>query len=382
MPKKLFVLAGEVSGDLHASGPVAKLLERAPQTEVFGVGGDRLKALGARLLYDTRQMSIMGFVDVLLHARFLRRAIRDIKAAIVREKPDVALLVDYPGMNLMLAKFLHEQGIPVVYYISPQVWAWKERRVEAIRQYVDRLLVIFRFEVDFFLRHGIKAEFVGSPVVEELQEVSREPKEAFLRRHGISDGTLLVGLLPGSRRQELAHIFPSMAGAAAMLAETRNVVFLLGRAPQLDPRQFDALRHHPGVQVVECSAYEVMQQSDLGLVTSGTATLESLCFGMPMIVIYRTGWLNYTIGRHLVKLTSISLANIVAKGLGAAEQAVPELIQGAASAEGIFREATRLLDDPQALGSMREELLRARSGLASLSPSGNVAEVLAGYLMQ
>ncbi|ABB24593.1 lipid-A-disaccharide synthase [Pelodictyon luteolum] len=382
MPKKLFVLAGEVSGDLHASGPVARLLEMAPRTEVFGVGGDRLRAQGARLLYDTRQMSIMGFVDVLLHARFLRRAIRDIKAAIVREKPDVALLVDYPGMNLMLAKFLHEQAIPVVYYISPQVWAWKERRVEAIRQYVDRLLVIFRFEVDFFKLHGVKAEFVGSPVVEELQEVQREPKEAFMRRHAIEPGTQLVGLLPGSRRQELAHIFPSMAGAAAMLAETGNVVFLLGRAPQLEVHQFEALRHHPGVRVVECSAYEVMQQSDLGLVTSGTATLESLCFGMPMVVIYRTGWLNYTIGRHLVKLTSISLANIVAKGLGATEQAVPELIQGAASAEGIFREATRLLDDPRALAAMREELLLARSGLASLSPSKNVADVLAGYLMQ
>ncbi|TCD48869.1 lipid-A-disaccharide synthase [Chlorobium sp. N1] len=385
MAGKLFVLAGEVSGDLHAAGPVSRLLQRAPGTEVFGIGGERLRALGARLLYDTRRMSIMGFVDVLRHAPFLKRVIRELKAEIRRERPDAALLVDYPGMNLLIARFLHEEGIPVVYYISPQVWAWKERRVEAIRRYVDRLLVIFRFEVEFFRRHGVEAEFVGSPVVEELRDVSLPPKEEFMRRHEIAAGTELVGLLPGSRRQELSHIFPSMAGAAALLAESRNVVFLLGRAPQLDPALFDALWNNDGdndgVRVVECSAYEVMQYSDLGLVTSGTATLESLCFGMPMVVVYRTGRLNYAIGRRLVKLTSISLANIVARGLHSKEQAVPELIQDAASPEGIAREATRLLSDPGALSAMRRELLEARAGLASEAPSEAVARALEGYLL-
>jgi len=363
MPKKLFVLAGEVSGDLHAAPVAARLLLEVPDLRVFGVGGEGLRRLGAELLYDTRQMSIMGFFDVLKHAGFLRRVIRELKEAVRREMPDAVLLVDYPGMNLIMAKFCGELGIPVIYYISPQVWAWKERRVKAIRASIDRLLVIFRFEVDFFLRHGIDAEFVGHPVIEELAEVSLPPKEEFLKAHGIGADTQLVGLLPGSRKQELAYIFPSMLKGARLLARGRRVVFLMGRAPNLDAGLYGELEAYGDLKIVECSAYEVMQYSDLGLVTSGTATLEALCFGMPMVVLYRTGRLNYMIGRMLVKLTSISLANIVTKGLGAREQVVPELIQDAMDGEGIFREGSRILDDPALAAAMRKELL-ACSGWA------------------
>ncbi len=163
MAKKLFVLAGEVSGDMHAAGVIAELLKARPDVKVFGIGGEKLRALGADLLYDCSQTSIMGFVDVLKHTGFLRRVIRDLKEAVRREKPLAALLVDYPGMNLLMARFFRELDIPVIYYISPQVWAWKEGRVKAIRRDVDRLLVIFDFEVDFFRRHGIAAEFVGHP---------------------------------------------------------------------------------------------------------------------------------------------------------------------------------------------------------------------------
>ena len=170
MSRKLFILAGEVSGDMHAAGVVAELLKRKPDLRVFGIGGQKLHALGAELAYDTRSMSIMGFVDVLRHAGFLRRVIREMRALIRKEKPDAALLVDYPGMNLMMARFLRDLGVPVIYYIAPQVWAWKEGRVRKIRETVDRLLVIFDFEVDFYGRHGVKAEFVGNPVIEELGE--------------------------------------------------------------------------------------------------------------------------------------------------------------------------------------------------------------------
>lgn len=381
MPKKLFVLAGEVSGDMHAAPAVARLVQEVPGLRVFGVGGEGLRRLGAELLYDTGQMSIMGFFDVLKHAGFLRRVIRDLKAAVRREMPDAVLLVDYPGMNLIMAKFCRELGIPVIYYISPQVWAWKEGRVKAIGASIDRLLVIFRFEVDFFRKHGIDAEFVGHPVIEELSEVQLPPKEAFLRAHGIGADAQLVGLLPGSRKQEVSHIFPGMLKGARLLVGNRRVVFLMGRAPNLDGVVYRELEEYRDLRIVECSAYEVMQYSDLGLVTSGTATLEALCFGMPMVVLYRTGWLNYMIGRMVVKLTSISLANIVAKGLGAKQQAVPELIQDAADGKGIFREASRILDDPALAAAMRAELLEARAGLASESPSRRVAEVIEEYLV-
>jgi lipid-A-disaccharide synthase len=380
MPKKLFVLAGEVSGDLHAAGVIAELLKAKPDLRVFGIGGEKLRNLGAELLYDTGQMSIMGFVDVLKHSLFLRRVFRDLKEAVRREKPQAAFLIDYPGMNLVMARFFHELGIPVIFYVSPQVWAWKEGRVKAIRSYIDRLLVIFDFEVDFFRRHQVNAEFVGHPVIEELAELSLPSKELFLNRHNIKPGTRLVGLLPGSRKQELSHILPALLEAARLLSQKYNAVFLLGRAPHLNETAYQMLSDYSDLDFVNCAAYEVMQYSDVALVTSGTATLETLCFGRPMVVVYKTGALNYMIGKRLVKLKNISLANIVAKGLGSSERAVPELIQHEANGPEIFRQAEMILDNPELAASMQKELLAARDRLAGASPSHKIATILQEYL--
>lgn len=365
---------------MHAAGAVAALLKVRSDVTVFGVGGPKLRELGAELLYDTAQMSIMGMVEVIKHAGFLRRVIRELKAAVLREKPSAALLVDYPGMNLIMACFFREIGIPVIYYISPQVWAWKEGRVKAIKRDVDRLLVIFDFEVEFFKRHGICAEFVGHPVIEELAEVKLPPKKLWLQPHNLHQETLLIGLLPGSRKQEIAHIFPDMLKAARLLSKEYRVVFLFGRAPNLDKEVFSLLEEYQELSMIECSAYEVMQYSDLALVTSGTATFEALCFAVPMIVVYRTGQLNYLIGRQLVKLKSISLANIVTKGLLSSERAVPELLQHEASGEEIFRQAKIILDDPVVSSAMRIELQAARTKLGEVAPSLRVAAILQEYL--
>ena len=380
MSKKLFVLAGEVSGDMHAAGVIAQLLKARPDISVFGIGGEKLRALGADLLYDASQTSIMGFIDVLKHTGFLRQVIRDLKEAVRREKPMAAFLIDYPGMNLLMARFFHELGIPVIYYISPQVWAWKEGRVKAIRRDVDRLLVIFNFEVEFFRRHDIDAEFVGHPVIEQLAELSLPSKESFLKKHNLASDVRLIGLLPGSRPQEIAHILPDILKAARLLSREYNIVFLFGRSPHLDDTIFQALSHYRDLSIITCSAYEVMQFSDLALVTSGTATLESLCFGVPMIVIYKTGMFNYLIGRLIIKLKNISLANIVAKGLGSSERVVPELIQHEANGAEIYRQARMILDNPESAAAMRRQLLAARETLASASPSRKVAGILQEYL--
>jgi lipid-A-disaccharide synthase len=380
MPKKLFVLAGEVSGDMHAAGVIDELLTARPDLKVFGIGGQKLRALGAELLYDSSQMSIMGFVDVLKHSGFLRRVIRDLKEAVLREQPAVAFLVDYPGMNLLMARFFHELGIPVIYYISPQVWAWKEGRVKAIKRDIDRLLVIFDFEVDFFLRHGINAEFVGHPVIEQLDELSLPTRDIFIKKNTIEQGKRLIGLLPGSRPQEVAHLLPEMLKAARFLNQEYHPVFLLGRAPHLNETSYHILSQYSDLTIIRCSAYEVMQFSELVLVTSGTATLESLCFGVPMIVVYKTGMLNYLIGSLLVKLKNISLANIVTKGLGSSERVVPELLQQKANGPEIYRQAKMILDNPETAGSMHRELLTARNKLASASPSRKIAGILQEYL--
>ena len=378
--KKLFVLAGEVSGDQHAAGAVRLLLEARPEVRVFGVGGRELAALGADLLYTTDQMSIMGFVEVLRHAPFLKKVIRELKQAVIREKPDAALLVDYPGMNLLMAAFFHELKIPVIYYIAPQVWAWKEGRVAKIRAFVDRLLVIFDFEVDFYRRHGITAEFVGNPVVESLSHLEFPPRHQFFERLGIDAGSRVVGLLPGSRRQEIEKIFPEMLKAALRLRESGRTTFLLGRSPHIEASLYDRHILNAGLDPLTCSAYEVMHYSDLVLVTSGTATLESLCFGVPMVVLYKTGWLNYFIGKRLVRLKNISLANIVSGGLHAERQVVPELLQERANAEEISRTAQNILEDERVASEMSQGLRDARARLSSDSPSRHVASVLLEYL--
>jgi len=365
---------------MHAAGVIAQLLKARPDISVFGIGGEKLRALGADLLYDASQTSIMGFVDVLKHTGFLRRVIRDLKEAVRREKPVAAFLVDYPGMNLLMARFFHDLGIPVIYYISPQVWAWKEGRVKAMRRDVDRLLVIFNFEVEFFRRHGINAEFVGHPVIEQLEELSLPSRDSFEKKHNLATDVRLIGLLPGSRPQEIDHILPEMLKAARLLSKEYRVVFLFGRAPHLLDSCYHVLSQYRDLSIITCSAYEVMQFSDLALVTSGTATLESLCFGVPMIVIYKTGMLNYLISRLIVKLTNISLANIVAKGLGSSERAVPELIQHEANGLEIYRQARMILDDAALAYAMRLELLAARDTLASTSPSIKISGILQEYL--
>ncbi|NEX14324.1 MAG: lipid-A-disaccharide synthase [Prosthecochloris sp.] len=378
--RTLFVLAGEVSGDLHVSEVIEVVQTRCPALRVFGAGGRKLRALGADLLYDVDDLSVMGFVEVAGKGFFLRKVIRDLKRAIVARKPDAALLVDYPGMNLVLARYLHQHDIPVIYYISPKVWAWKESRIAKIKAYVDRLMVIFDFEVDFYKMHGVEAEFAGNPVVEEISRLEFRSKSDFLSDHHIQENRKIIGLLPGSRKQEIALVFPEMLRAAVMLQQKYDAVFLLGRAPHVNHRLYDSIAGRSGVELVDCSAYEAMHYSDLVLVTSGTATLEALCFGVPMIVLYKTGWLNYAIGKRLVRLHSFSLANLVAKGLDEKSQVVTELLQSAVTADRIYEESTVLLDDRNVSEAMRQHLLCAREKLGTVRPSEAVASAVCSYL--
>ncbi|NTV92910.1 MAG: lipid-A-disaccharide synthase, partial [Chlorobiaceae bacterium] len=223
-----------------------------------------------------------------------------------------------------------------------------------------------------------KVEFVGHPLLDVLAEIpSLEQARKQYRNSPLGH---LIGLLPGSRRQEIALVLPEMLKAARMLAADYDAVFLLGRSPHMDEKHFSLVSEFGDIRIVECTAYEVMRYSELELVTSGTATLESLCFGVPMIVLYKTAWLNYAVGRLLVRLTSISLANIVTKGLGSKDQVVPELIQHKATASEIYMIARRLLDQPALLAEMRQELLDAREKLASASPSLIGSEILQEYL--
>jgi lipid-A-disaccharide synthase len=378
--KKIFLLAGEASGDLHAAEVVRNLKRLRPDADVFGVAGSKSEDAGMRLLFDYRRINFMGFVEVAKHYRFLRGVINNLKETVLVEKPDVAVLVDYPGMNLILAKFFKQHNIPVVYYISPQVWAWKEGRVKTIRECVAKMLVVFEFEVEFYKRHGISATFVGHPILEEILHVTPPDKVAFLRQHHFSPTTKLIGLLPGSRPQELRKMMPVMLKAAELVSKKFDAAFLLATAPSLDDSVYAPYLAGSPIQPVKLAAYDAMQLSDFAFVTSGTATLESLCFGLPMAVCYKTGRLNYAIGRQLVKIKNISLANIVGTGLYSSERLVPELLQADLTPEKLFDEANKILSDDTATAALRHTLLQAKAKLGTGNASENAASEIVSLL--
>ncbi|MCW8797976.1 MAG: lipid-A-disaccharide synthase, partial [Prosthecochloris sp.] len=317
--KKLFVLAGEVSGDLHASGVLDALRNQYPDLDVFGTGGVKLRSLGARLLYDTDDLSVMGFVEVLRQAFFLRKVIGDLKDSVLREKPDVALLVDYPAMNLHMARFLKRNAIPVVYYISPKVWAWKEGRVMKMKRSIDRLLVIFNFEVEFFARHGMVAEYAGNPVVEELLHLDMQPRKQFLRRHAINDGSVLIGLLPGSRKQEISKMLSVMLKMAPKFPDHQ---FVIAGAPGQEMSFYQKFISEENIAIVTNKTYDLLSVSTAALVTSGTATLETALFKVPEVVCYKGNEISYQIGKRLVNVKYISLVNLILD-----KEVVTELIQ-------------------------------------------------------
>jgi lipid-A-disaccharide synthase len=379
---KLFLVAGEASADLHGAFVIRQTLKALPHLHIFGIGGKHLAELGMRQLYCADELGIVGFLDVIKRFNFLRRVLHDLKTAIMHEKPDAALLIDYPGMNLRLAKFLSAQGIPVIYYIAPQVWAWKENRVEQIRKYVWRLLVVFEFEVEFFRKHGIEAQFVGHPIIEEIASHALPPKSVFSTQHGLDGAQRFLGLLPGSRKSEVMEMLPPMLEAAARLEKEFGMKSILGAATTIDPALYHRILASAPTTPLFANAYQTMAYSDLVLVTSGTATLETLVFGTPMVVHYKTARLNYEIGKRLVKIKKIALSNIITEGLAGEKKLVPELLQDAVNPETIYQTAKALLSDRAKMQEIRDRLLAARSKLGSLSPANEVSKVLSEALTQ
>lgn len=361
------IIAGEASGDLHGSGVVRELKKANPSVEIFGVGGDRMKREGMQLIYHVNELGFMGFVEVLRHLPVIRSMKNTLETVLKHKQPDVVLLIDYPGFNLRFAELAKRSGSKVVYYISPQVWAWHRSRVKKMRGIVDKMLVIFPFEVEIYHKEGIDAEFVGHPLLEVLK--SDLDRKTFQKRFGLDVDKKILALLPGSRKQEIDMIFPEMLRAARSIAAETGMEVVVAVAPTLSEELFRTLYNVEGVTLVKNVSYEVMGNADFALVTSGTATLETGLFGTPMVVVYRTSWLTYLIGRLLVSVKNIGLVNIVA-----GKQIVPEFIQHRARAATLAREVLKILRDEPLLSAMKKELLTVRGKLGEIGASSRVAQ--------
>jgi lipid-A-disaccharide synthase len=302
---KLAIVAGEASGDLHASEVVRELKKLDPNLETFGIGGDFLAREKMTLLHHASEMGIVGLFNVLRHLPMFRRVFNELIERIEKERPDAVFLVDYPEFNLRVAKRCKELGLRVVYYISPQLWAWRRGRVRHIAKYVDRMIVIFPFEEEFYRNHDVPVTYVGHPLIEQLAGVRKPARKADLLR---------IALLPGSRRMEVRSLLPAMLDAVRILRAERNVDAYIIQAPTIAHDALEAIAEKSGVPVpiLPHDRGEGVAAADVALSSSGTATLESAVLGTPVVVMYRLSRATYLLGTRLVNLSHFSLVNIIA----------------------------------------------------------------------
>ena len=334
---KYYLIVGEASGDLHASHLMRALKERDAQAEFRFFGGDLMQEQGGTMVRHYKDLAYMGFIPVLLHARTILSNMKACKRDVIGWNPDVLILVDYPGFNLSIAKYVHAHSrIPVYYYISPKIWAWKEHRIKNIKRDVDELFSILPFEVDFFEgKHHYPIHYVGNPTLDEVEAYKRENKEPFDRfvaDNGLS-GKPVIALLAGSRKQEIKDNLPIMAEATVSFTEDYDLV--LAAAPNIDPGFYEKLLGHARVKVLYGQTYRILNHACAALVTSGTATLEAALFRVPQVVCYYTacGRLVSFLRRHLLKVEYISLVNLVAGSPVVEELVADEMTMGNAWAE-------------------------------------------------
>ncbi len=373
MAQRLLIIAGEPSGDHHGGDLAIELRKTMPDVELLGIGGDHMKDAGVELLYHVSQLAILGLTEIVKHLPFLRKVMNRLRDEL-RNDIDAVVLIDYPGFNLRVARVAKEMGVPVIYYICPQLWAWGERRVEKIRSFVDLPLVIFQFEKDFYHRFGIESDFVGHPLVDQVKITENDAD--FRRRNKIPSQIPIVALLPGSREQEVRQLLPTMLGVVRRVRENRAIAAVLGVAGNLPASLYDELiLPEDNVIRVEGQTHELMAFAHNALVASGTATLELGFLGTPMTVLYRVSPVTYWLGRMLVKIENIALANIV---LG--KTVVPEFIQGDIDIEGIAATVERYLEDREHYLAVKHELSRIPAELGNTGASLRAAERIAEFL--
>ncbi len=374
MIERVMMVAGEASGDLQGSGVVRELKARMPTIDVFGVGGENMKREGMELVYHVKELSVMGFLEVLSKLPVLRSVQKTLAGLLRYRRPDLVVLIDFPGFNLRLARRVKQHSIPVLYYISPQVWAWGKRRLSAMKGVVDKMLVVFPFEQRIYEQAGIPVEFVGHPLLDAIEQDEKNnlDRAGFCRRYGFDASKRILGLFPGSREVEIRNHLSVMVRTALLLREKHDLEVGVGLAATVSPSLYEDLLGDEGeVRLVEGNTYGLMRHSHVAAVASGTATVETACFGTPFVVVYRTSWLSYLIARLLVRVKTIGMVNILA-----GRKIVPELVQGKLYIDNLLRELETYLTDAAVRERVKGELMRVREMLGSSGASGRVANTI------
>jgi lipid-A-disaccharide synthase len=370
MPR-ILMITGEASGDLHGAHLAKAIAARDPSAQLVGIGGAGMRAAGVTMIPGIPQLDVMGLIG-LSAVRSLISRVRAIRRVLKGERWDLVVLIDNPGLNFHFARVAKAAGLRVVYYIAPQLWAWRPGRMKRIQRHVDHVVVILPFEAEIYRRAGVRCTFVGHPLLDSVAPAF--DRSALRAKYNLDASTPVVGLLPGSRLAEVSMLLPVLLEAARRLATSDpKTQFLLAQASSIDDNLLDQLlTHRPvPVTVAKDQASEVMAASDVLLVASGTATLQAAVVGTPMVLVYKTTWPTYWLARLLIRVKWIGLVNLVA-----GRSIVPELIQDEATAEQLWREVRRLLTDGQAREEMKDGLREVRQSLGEPGASRRAADVV------
>ena len=369
--KNLMIIAGEVSGDLHGSSLVKELKKMDSKLNIYGIGGDRMKAEGMELIYHINKMAFLGFAEVVKHLPFIKRVQHDLIAIIKEKKIKNIVLIDYPGFNLNFAKKLKALNLNIIYYISPQVWAWGANRLNKIKKLVSKMIVVFPFEEKLYKESGINVEFVGHPLIERINEHKFLTNEELFEKFNLDKSKEILLILPGSRLHEVERIFPESIKAAEKIAGEFNLQLVIAGSPNISEEIYYRLSNKKENKIITGYTYELMRYSKIGIIKSGTSTLESALFALPMVIVYKTGFITYSIGKNLVKVKNIGMANIIA-----GEKVVPELIQNEANAKSIYAECKKILSDESLYNSIKQKLSNVKNKLGTTGASQKAAGLI------
>ena len=375
--KNILIIAGEASGDLHGASLIRELKKLDSSLKIFGVGGNKMQAEGMELIYHIDKMAFLGFVEVIKHLPFIKKVQRDLIEEVKKRKVKEVVLIDYPGFNLSIAKKLKslelelDLKLELIYYITPQVWAWGKGRVNKIRELFKKVLVVFPFEEKFFKDRNVNAEFVGHPLIQEINGYDFISRNLLDNKFNLHPAKEILLILPGSREQEVKSIFPEAIEAASKLADELHMQIVVACSSNINEKVFYELTVFKNFKVIKNQTYDLLKHAKFGIVKSGTSTLEAGLMELPMVIVYKTSWLTYTIGKSLAKIKNFGMANIILN-----EQVVPELIQGEANADNIYNMAKNILSDDDLLCRIKLKLSGIKKILGNKNAPENAAKII------
>jgi lipid-A-disaccharide synthase len=369
--KNILIIAGEASGDLHGSALISELKKLDPSVMVYGIGGEKMKNAGMNILYPIDRLAFLGFAEVLKHLPFIKKVQREILRLVEEKNIKNAVLIDYPGFNLSIAKKLKKSGLNIYYYISPQIWAWGAGRIKKIKSLINKMIVVFPFEEELYKKNNVNVEYVGHPLVERIIEYNLLSRSEFYNKFDLDISKDILLILPGSRKNEITHIFPPAIGAASKLAGEFNLQIIVACSDNIDTDVFSIPGAAVKYKIIKGFNYDLMNLARIGIIKSGTSTLEAGLFSLPMVIVYKTSMLTYLIGKNLIKLDSIGMANIIA-----GEKVVPELIQNSANEQNIYLECRNILADENLYSSVKKRLARLKEKLGNPGASAKAARII------